>query len=435
MNRVIRVGLDEQYGGAGVLELVEAHQLGRLQQYSKGSVLYHQGDVAEHAFVLRSGKVKMFSISQDGKAHAYEILGTGSLVGVAELLLGGVHELAAEALVDTDAYVIPRADLERVLSKDALFRRTVIGEVARVVRLRTRQVRDLSFLDVRGRLRNCLARLAERHGVISAEGVAIDLGITHQVLAEMIRADRATVTSHLNELKADGLVWTRGRRLILASREHAAILDGLETAVVHCDAAEAMRRATEVVGQRLDVIKAIRALMRGMHQVDAGFATGELGIPEVLGAADTFLRALRIMERYLKTEGRKPETRGTIVIGTVHGDIHSIGKSILIALLSARGFSVIDLGVDVAAAEFIEAIRAHDPDILAMSALLKTSALEQGQIIQALEEEGLRGQVRIMVGGGGVTEDLARRFGADGYEVSAHRAAELATKLMDQQGR
>ena len=121
---------------------------------------------------------------------------------------------------------------------------------------------------------------------------------------------------------------------------------------------------------------------------------------------------------------------GTVVFGTVQGDLHDLGKNIVAMFLIARGFRVIDLGVDVPAERFVEAVRQHRPDILAMSALLTTTAQNQRQVIEALQAAGLRSQVKVMVGGEPVTPHLAAEMGADGYAPTAREAVALAWQLL-----
>ena len=120
---------------------------------------------------------------------------------------------------------------------------------------------------------------------------------------------------------------------------------------------------------------------------------------------------------------------GTVVFGTVEGDIHDLGKNIVSMFLTAHGFRVIDLGVDVSTQRFVEAVRQHHPDILAMSALLTTTAQNVGQVIRALEASGLRAGVKVIVGGEPMTPHLAAEVGADGYAPGAREAVALAWRL------
>jgi len=123
---------------------------------------------------------------------------------------------------------------------------------------------------------------------------------------------------------------------------------------------------------------------------------------------------------------------GTVVIGTVYGDIHNIGKNMVASLLTAEGFSVHDLGINVTAEQFMEAIRKYKANILAMSALLTTTAIEQRKVIETLRKEGMRERLKVMVGGGAITQDFADSIGADGYAPTAPGAAKLARRLIGQ---
>lgn len=416
--------------GLGILELVEAHHIGKLRRYEEGEVLYWQGAPADCVFVMRRGKVKVYCISLEGKAHTYEILGAGRLIGATALLLGGVHESMAEALGDTHVYVIPSADFEYLLTSDSCFSVAVMMELAQAVRSLASEVRGLSFMDVQQRLKHGLTRLADEHGIVTERGIKIDLDITHEEIAELTAANRSTITVYLNELKRQGYLWKEGRRFVIIPPKHAEILEELKRAVVEYDAEGAVSWAREAVKEGVDPVQAAEALIRGIRQVDDGFVRGTLSLPDVIGAAEALQSALPITQEDLKRKGKELKTLGTVVIGTVYGDIHSIGKAVVSVLLSAGGFRVIDLGVNVGAGQFIEAIKEYRPEILAMSALMTTTAPEQAKIIAALEDRDLRDKVKIMVGGGAITEEIAQRIGADGYEATAREVVGLARELM-----
>jgi methanogenic corrinoid protein MtbC1 len=138
-----------------------------------------------------------------------------------------------------------------------------------------------------------------------------------------------------------------------------------------------------------------------------------------------------ILEEEIVRRGATRESSGVVVIGTVYGDIHTIGKEMVATLLRANGFIVHDIGVNVTAEEFVGAIKRHQPDILAMSALMTTTAAEQRKTIETLKNEGLRNKVKIMVGGGAITQEFANGIGADGYDATAPGAAKLAMELLE----
>jgi 5-methyltetrahydrofolate--homocysteine methyltransferase len=138
--------------------------------------------------------------------------------------------------------------------------------------------------------------------------------------------------------------------------------------------------------------------------------------------------AMEILQQEIARKGQKQESKGRVLIGTVAGDVHDIGKNMVATLIRAAGFEVIDLGVNIGAREFADAVEKHAPDILALSALMTTTLMEQKKVIESLKASGLRDRVKIMVGGAAVTQEFSDRIGADGYESTAPRAAELALR-------
>ena len=207
-------------------------------------------------------------------------------------------------------------------------------------------------------------------------------------------------------------------------------LENLKRAVIECDAEAAASWVRKAVEAKIDPIKAADALTEAIRQVGDRFGRGELWLPDLVGAADAMQAAMPILEEELKRIDAKRETLGTVVAGTVFGDIHSIGKSMVCTLLTAGGFEVHDLGVNIKAEEFLEAVEKYQADILAMSALLTTTAIEQRKVIDALGAKGIRGKVKVMVGGGAITAEFARNIGADGYDPTAPGAVELARRLV-----
>ena len=207
-------------------------------------------------------------------------------------------------------------------------------------------------------------------------------------------------------------------------------LENLKRAVMEYDTEAAASWARKAVEAKVDPIKAVDALTEAIRQVGDGFGRGELWLPDLVGAADAMQAATPIIEEELKRTGAKRETMGIVVAGTVFGDIHSIGKSMVCTLLTAGGFEVHDLGVNIKAEEFLEAIDKYQADILVMSALLTTTAVEQRKVIDALEEKGIRKKVKVMVGGGAITAEFAKSVGADGYDPTAPGAVGLAKRLV-----
>jgi 5-methyltetrahydrofolate--homocysteine methyltransferase len=417
----------------GILELLERQRVGRQKHYSGGSTLYWQGERAESIFVIKKGNVKLLYLSLEGKSHTFEILSAGRALGLNECLLGGTYESTAEAMQATDVYLVGLEDLHNLLTTDCEFSKAVMQEQAMMVRSLSGQVRQLSLTDVQQRLKRGLVRLADQHGLVTERGIRIDLPITHEDLAELIAANRTTITLYLKELERQGYVWKEGRRLFIVRPEHIVILDGLSQSVLEADDRAAERWANQAIQENISPFRALDVLTSTIRQVDRGFARGTLSLPDVVGSAAAMKMALPIIDAAIASTGIDVGSLGTVVIGTVQGDIHDIGKTMSAMLLTAAGFRVIDLGVDVSVHRFMEAVGEHSPDILAMSALMSITAPEQRVVITTLKEKGLREKVRIMVGGGGVTRELADRVGADGYESTAQGAVELAVKLVRRQ--
>jgi 5-methyltetrahydrofolate--homocysteine methyltransferase len=172
-----------------------------------------------------------------------------------------------------------------------------------------------------------------------------------------------------------------------------------------------------------------KGLMPGMDVIGVEFRLGDRFIPEVLISATTMHIALDILKPLLARA--KEKMAGKVIIGTVEGDVHDIGKKLVGMMLEGAGFEVIDIGKDVPSDKFVDAVRNEKPDLVAMSALLTTTMVSMNRTITALKEAGLRETVKIMIGGAPVTEDYSKQIGADGYAANAPEATELAMRLCD----
>ncbi len=208
------------------------------------------------------------------------------------------------------------------------------------------------------------------------------------------------------------------------------ILENLKKAILGYDNAGAESWARRAVHEGIDPIKTMDVLTEAIKQIGIGFGKGELWLPDLVGAAGAMQAAIPIIEEQIKRRGETRQSSGLVVIGTVLGDIHNIGKDMVATLLVADGFEVVNLGVNIAAEQFVAATREHSPAILAISALMTTTAPEQGKVIDALKRDGLRDKVKIIVGGGAITQEFADRIGADGYSPLATGAANLVRKLL-----
>ncbi len=169
-------------------------------------------------------------------------------------------------------------------------------------------------------------------------------------------------------------------------------------------------------------------LIAAMGEIGQKFEAGEVYVPEMLISAKSMKYGLELLRPHLIAADVKP--LGRVIIGTVQGDLHDIGKNLVGMMMEGAGFEVIDLGVDVKPEELIEAIREHEPNIVAMSALLTTTMGNMKTAITMMEEEGIKDMVKVMIGGAPVTQEYADEIGADGFSVDASQAASLAKNLL-----
>jgi len=170
------------------------------------------------------------------------------------------------------------------------------------------------------------------------------------------------------------------------------------------------------------------SICRKRWKIGQRFEEGKAFVPELLIAARAMKGALEILKPLLK--GDKSKLLGTVAIGTVKGDLHDIGKNLVASMLEGCGFEVINLGIDVSSDKFIETVKEHNVNIICLSALLTTTMTYMKEVIEALENAGLRNKVKVMVGGAPINEHFAQGIGADGYGSNANAAVALAKKLM-----
>lgn len=210
----------------------------------------------------------------------------------------------------------------------------------------------------------------------------------------------------------------------------AEVLRDLQKAILEYNGELALTSAKKVIEQGIDLNKALETMTDAVRQVGDGFERGELWLPDLIGASDTMLKAMPIIEDAVSKAGGVMKGIGKVVIGTVYGDIHNIGKDMVATLLRAAGFVVEDLGMNVSRDKFVDAVRRHRPDVLAMSALMTTTVTGMRDVIEGIKEADLRDKVKVIVGGAPVTEDYAQRIGADGYDPTAPGAPKLAKRLL-----
>lgn len=195
---------------------------------------------------------------------------------------------------------------------------------------------------------------------------------------------------------------------------------------------EALRLAKKMLDEGQDPLKILELCREAVEFVGKQFELGEYFLPELIMAGEILKKISKIAEPFLKQgAGDKTERIGKVVIGSVKGDIHDIGKDIVIFLLDVNGFEIHDLGVDVPPSEFVEAIRKTQPQVVGMSALLTTVFESFKNTVEAITEAGFRDEVKIMIGGGTVTDDVREYSGADAYGKDAVAAVTLAKKWVE----
>jgi corrinoid protein of di/trimethylamine methyltransferase len=213
--------------------------------------------------------------------------------------------------------------------------------------------------------------------------------------------------------------------------EERELLDKLTRAIIALDKEAAVAAVNEAVAADMSPLKAIEeGLQPGMQTVGDRFEAFELYLPELIGSAEAFKAAMDVLEPIIVKMSEDHKSSGTVVMGTVKGDIHKIGKDIVTLLLKTRGFHVVDLGENIAASQFLKAAQENDADIIGLSALLNTTMPAQREVIKLFSEEGVRRNYRIMVGGAPVSQAWADEIGADGYAKTAEQAVKLALELM-----
>ena len=209
------------------------------------------------------------------------------------------------------------------------------------------------------------------------------------------------------------------------------ILNGLRQAIIDGDADVVRRLSQQALDSGMDPMQAINdGLIPGITEVGRLFERKEYFLPELMMAADAMKKGMIILEAAIGAGGGKRQTLATVVLGTVKGDIHDIGKSIVGTLLSAHGFNVVDLGVDVPVERFMENLQKHEAQVLAMSSLLPTTMPYMKRVIDELTARGLRDKVKVIVGGAPVTPEYARQIGADGYGDDAIGAVRVLQNLL-----
>jgi 5-methyltetrahydrofolate--homocysteine methyltransferase len=207
------------------------------------------------------------------------------------------------------------------------------------------------------------------------------------------------------------------------------MLEEISTAVIEGDLDEIKDLTEDALDEDLSAEEILnKGLMPGMDYVGVEFKAGNMFVPEVLRSARTMQLSMDILKPLLAESGIKMV--GKVLLGTVKGDLHDIGKNLVGMMCEGAGFEVKDIGKDVAPEDFVAAVKEFEPDVVGMSALLTTTMRAMESTIKVLEEAGLRDKVKIMIGGAPVTQAFADQIGADGYASNAASASELAKKLV-----
>ena len=208
------------------------------------------------------------------------------------------------------------------------------------------------------------------------------------------------------------------------------MFEKLAQAVIDGESEDAVELAQQALDAGLDPLECInKGLSKGIDRVGVLFAEGEYYLPDLIIGGEAMKDALSVLEPALAANQTR-EVTGRVVLGTVEGDLHEIGKTLVGTMLTANGFQVTDVGVDKPASEFIAAVKESNATLIGASALLTTTIPEQQKIVEALAEAGLRDKVKVMVGGAPVTQAWADKIGADGYAEDAIAAVAVAKKLV-----
>ncbi len=210
-------------------------------------------------------------------------------------------------------------------------------------------------------------------------------------------------------------------------KEKERFLKEIERCIVLLKGGELEELVEKALEVGIPAIEILNSMARGMEEVGKKYESQEYFLSELIFSGEVFKRGMRIIEPHLKSyfEGK---SKGVVVVGTVVNDLHDIGKNIFATLLTAAGFKVIDLGVDVPPEKFVIAVRENNASIIGVSALLTSTVLGIRDIVKMLEKEGLREKVKIIVGGAALTHEMAKELGADAYAETAVEGVEICKK-------
>lgn len=205
--------------------------------------------------------------------------------------------------------------------------------------------------------------------------------------------------------------------------------DSLAEIVIKGDFGGAKTLTQKMIDNGVDPLEIInQGLMAGMNVVGVRFKAGDMYVPEVMMSARAMSTGIELVKPLIADKDMP--SAGKVLIGTVKGDLHDIGKKLVVMMMESAGFEIIDLGVDIDPATFVKGVKEHNPQVIGMSALLTTTMLSMKDTIEALKKEGLRDTVKIIIGGAPITQGFADQIGADGYAPDAAAATELCRRLI-----
>lgn len=205
--------------------------------------------------------------------------------------------------------------------------------------------------------------------------------------------------------------------------------DALKQALVSLDMNQVQSLVDEKIGSGQPAGDIINILTQGLDEIGDLFSKDELYIPELVRSGQIFEAVMKKLEPYMSDKETDQRGKGRVVIGTVKGDLHDLGKNLVVNMIRTSGFEVIDIGKDVATEKFIEVVLDTKPDVIGLSALLTTTMAMQAEVIEALEKENLRNDLKVIVGGAPVSEEWAEEIGADAYGSDAVDAVRIVKDL------
>jgi len=208
-----------------------------------------------------------------------------------------------------------------------------------------------------------------------------------------------------------------------------SILEFIRNSLANLDASLTLKYVSDSLKHDISIMDIINSLADGMKLIGKKYEENEYFIADLIAAVEIFNESMNILKPKI-LERRETKPFGKVVIGTVEGDIHDVGKNLVKILLEANGFEVVDLGVDVSSEKFVDAVKQHKPDIVGISTLLTSTMINMRNIVEALEGEGLRNDVKIVIGGAPVTQQFAESIGADAYGENAFKAVEICKNLV-----